>query len=88
MSNPASYCRARLWGIGGIFSLFDHSEDDRAKEADRAAERRHRELLRVLQETEPVIVSVRSTDWSDPREMDLLAKAITDARERRALEAG
>lgn len=86
LKNPSlAMPAAVLQGLGGIFSLFDNSQDKRQAEAERAAERRHREMLRVLKETEPVVVAVRSTDWTDPREMDLLARAITDARERRAL---
>lgn len=79
---------AILSGIGGIFGLFDHEEDRRAAEAEANAQRRHRELLQAMADSEPVIVPVRSGAFTDPREMDELVAAIQDARARRVLPGG
>lgn len=77
-----------LTGLGGVFSLFDHSEDRRAAEAEANNERRHRELLQAMADSEPIIVPVRAGAFTDPREMDELAAAIQDARARRVLPGG
>jgi hypothetical protein len=88
MLGPAGALAGGITGLlGGVFSLFDRSEERRQREAERAAERRHQELLEMLRDTEPVIIVRRDTDWADPREADALARAIRDLRERRTLPA-